>query len=127
MPIQTRSMTKREQIKDKLREECLRKKAEMEAVPQRKERPAIQAKYTLYSVFVPPEGVELLSPEECDKLKEGPEPPTEIGYWWIKWDTLYYIGTDGNIHEIEPFFGDDEGSARKYPEETEEIEWTVCE
>jgi hypothetical protein len=57
----------------------------------------IQANYTSEYIFKVPNGVKLMSSKDRNDDNNRCTP----GYWWIKWNILYYVGEDGNIHTVE--------------------------
>ena len=61
------------------------------------------AKYIAYTTINVPKGVDL---EDKEQVKE----------WWIKYNTLHIVYANGEMEEIEGYFGDTD---YKYPEETE--------
>ena len=55
----------------------------------------ILATYNAYSVFNIPTGIILLTDDELEMADE-----LCVGYWYIRWNILYYIDKDGKQKQI---------------------------
>ena len=78
----------------------------------------IIASYYLYSEFILPKGVELLSKEDNQIDKWG-----KPGSWSIKWDILTYFDRDGKEHKLRPISECTEGHDYKRPDDIVIEEW----